>query len=45
MPRIAAGDIQINLECERLLAQSDLSDLRSLEANAAHQTLLAEDDA
>src|ERR1019366_10018678 len=32
------------LECEQLLARSDLGDLRPLEANAAHETLLAEDE-
>jgi hypothetical protein len=35
---------QNDRECERLLARSDLSDLRSFKANAAHQTLLAEDE-
>jgi len=35
---------QTEIACERLLARSDLGDLRSLKANAAHQTLLAEDE-
>jgi hypothetical protein len=33
-----------DLECESLPARSDPGDLRSLEANAPHQALLAEDE-